>query len=290
MLIFRTADGSLIIDASPSANAALDADTVELVQQIVRTANLHLRVTTTNSTCQAVGVDPATLKRTKIIVEFLPSKDHMRNHKYVHAWTQPGVPDKIFFDEGMLKRFKSIRNNSDAVEERNRIILFLAWKFVHELSHLGFRWKHGQRCKSPPEFHGESGEYVETAMLGGLAGFIFSGANEWNGDQEVSGLVLTRSHRSRKRNHRVLESFIKNVLAQVESSEPVLNDLYPVRVEDSREIRLEGGEHLCSGAAGNDGDDEGTEETDEHLLGVGEHFSEASCGTHEFYLPTGTQE
>jgi hypothetical protein len=63
----------------------------------------------------------------------------------------------------------------------------------------------------------------------------------------------------------------------------MLNDLYPVRVEDSNEIRLEGEEYLCSGSPGNDCDDEleGSEEMGEHLLGK---------QTHQFYLPTGTQD
>jgi hypothetical protein len=84
-----------------------------------------------------------------------------------------------------------------------------------------------------------------------------------------------------------MESFIKNVFTQVESAEPVLNDLYPVRVEDRREIRLVAGEQLCSGSAGNAGDDAGAVETGE-MLGICEFFSEASCGTH--HLPTGTNE
>ena len=98
-------------------------------------------------------------------------------------------------------RYRKIWNldSEDSSQERRRIELIVAWKIIHELTHLGFSWANGgytadgTKILTPAKYGFESGEFVEQAMLGGLASFLFDGiSNQWNGTQKVIGLCITK--------------------------------------------------------------------------------------------------
>ena len=98
-------------------------------------------------------------------------------------------------------RYNKIWDDAASIPERRRIELIVAWKIIHELSHLGFTWSlpngrfspDGSLIISPEQFGHESGEFLEQKMTDGTAGFLFNGTtNKWNGSQEIVSLCITK--------------------------------------------------------------------------------------------------
>ena len=162
--------------------------------------------------------------------------------RYAHAWILPSDTNTIYIDKCLLIRYESILNDvgPEASAERERIEVFVAWKLIHELAHLGFRWANGDDQTTPVRFDCEAGEHVEKAVFGGVTGFIFDkvGGKRWSGCQEVTGLIV----RTQKTYSQVDEDYIQLISTQCKRKHPDTRSFLPVQL-------LPRGSRLCQSEA-----------------------------------------
>jgi hypothetical protein len=131
----------------------------------------------------------------------------------------------------LLSRYEALYGvaGPEAEMERWRIEILFAWKLIHEVAHLGFRWKHGADAKTPANYGEDSREYVERAAFGGITGLMFEkvkGATRWNRSRKVAGLIVCVGCKS----FQVDEAHIRLVAAESQRARPVFDDLLPVQL------------------------------------------------------------
>ena len=230
--------------ASFTSTAAVNSAEYKLVEASAKLANLLLSVVSVAREEIKIGVSSKGLKETPIKVEFHDPYTHFANEtkkgtnkklskseRYAHAWTAPPNHNTIFVDKGLLLRYEteSPKSGPEAQLERDRIEYFLAWKLLHELAHLGFRWANGQEAITPAKFGKEAGRYVETSINHGPLGLIFhkKGNALWNGSQGIVGLFVARSGGSPQR---VREEYIQHVCRESRLALPKVCTLLPIEL------------------------------------------------------------
>ena len=230
--------------ASFTSTAAVNSAEYKLVEAAGKIANLLLSVGSVAREEIKIGVSSKKLEDTPIKVEFHDPYTYFANERkkgtnqklskserYAHAWTAPPNHNTIVVDKGLLRRFEtvSLRSGPEAQLERDRLEYFLAWKLLHELAHLGFRWANGQEANTPADFGEEAGEFVETSINHGPLGVIFHKKENalWNGSQGIVGLFIACSRGSPQR---VREEYIQHVCKESRLALPKVCTLLPIEL------------------------------------------------------------
>jgi hypothetical protein len=156
----------------------------------------------------------------------------------------------LYVDSGFLKRYKMISKDKGSEDEMGRIEVLVAWKIIHELAHLAFRWEHGEDKATPKKLGYEAGEYVEKRIMDGLGGFIYSGDGQWTGEQKILGLykavsTLTVVKKGKKAwkylPFRITDWYIRLACQECLKSDcPVIKKLVDVEVEGNAFVERPG--------------------------------------------------
>jgi hypothetical protein len=214
---------------SGAANTAKSS----LVDSATKIANNYMTVPRLHGLLKEFGVTARRMKKVKLIFEdphnaFKSEKSV--SDRYAHSWIFPDQPYTIFADSNLLSRYEAVFGitGPEAEAERTRIEILFAWKLIHEVVHLGFRWLNGPNAVTPEKYGRESGEYVENAVFGGITGFVFAsvGNSRWNGSQKVVLLIVSVGRKT----FEVDETYLRLVSAESKRDHPVFDTLLPVQM------------------------------------------------------------
>ena len=151
----------LILKHTTSDNA--DPDALLLAAKIAQIVNAYLSIPILHEAETTVGVTAADMQ-TRIRLEFKCAWTRFAKEKeYGYACIEKHIGDVVYIDVSFLIRWKNASS-----EEQRRIELLIGWKVIHELAHLGYRWRHGQTAETPEKFGYDAGDFVEEKMLAGL--------------------------------------------------------------------------------------------------------------------------
>ena len=267
----------LILKHTTSDNA--DPDAPLLAAEIAQIVNAYLSIPIVHEAETAVGVTAADMQR-KIRLEFKCAWTRFaKDREHGYAWIEKHIGDVVYIDVSFLTRWKNA-----SLEERRRIELLIGWKVIHELAHLGYRWRHGQTAETPEKFGYDAGDFVEEKMLGGLAGIIFGGSSsKWDGTQEVLGLCITRGLCRAKPGKRriggpltteISEDYVRRAHEVCASEVPAIRLLLPVDCSGCRCVATATRHLLSSPAADSSSttsgsDEEGGPDSDEPIVPYG---------------------
>ncbi len=229
-----------------------------LSDHTVRVVNTFLQDKSVFKGLEAVGLKPKHLEN-PIHIQFEYSRQYFKNFKktgsssrrhctkrkrvdkYAFSWVDPKVNlQTIFIDAAFLGRYTKIYQRKGSDDEIHRIVVLLAWKVLHELGHLAYRWENGPSSHTPITFNnGESGEYVEKIFLGhGTSGFAYHSSNQWNGSQHINGLLISNPTANSFESYRVTDEYVKRAWDASLDLTPLAPGLFPVLKEPF--VRVEG--------------------------------------------------
>ena len=224
-----------------------DALEQQLLKAAFRIANCFASCQSIHAILQRAGVSAKILRKSKLIVKFLNPLESFRNddNKYAYSWVDPDLFDlyTVVIDSAILKRYRTLATNGGlaARTEMNWIELFVAIKLLHELAHLGFRWTHSDLMVDGNTLDninvGETGNYFQRLAFGGVAGFVYSGSNAWDGSQKFVCILID--------GFRVRKVYMESVCAECKKTIPDMTDLVPAAVL-GRQFRGERNEHIMS--------------------------------------------
>ena len=133
------------------------------------------------------------------------------DNRYAYSWIDQDLhgPSTIVFDQGFLTRYQALAvepdSNKEAKNEMTLIEAFLGMKTVHEEGHIAFRETFPERIvddRTPPGVNcGETGNFLEANLFGGVTGFAFKGKGQWSGSPgqqivglHVNGVMITKKY------------------------------------------------------------------------------------------------
>ena len=127
------------------SSAAENTAKSSLINAATKIANNYMTIPLLNSWLKQFGVTTTRIKQ--VILKFEDPYDTFKSwrmsERYAHSWIFPDQLSIIFFDLNLLSRYEALYGiaGPEAEAERSRIEVLFGWKLIHEVVHLGFRWK-----------------------------------------------------------------------------------------------------------------------------------------------------
>jgi hypothetical protein len=228
----------------------------QLLTSAFSIANVFMSVPNARDWLNCVGVTAVALRRFPhrgIFVDpYECFKDHEENDQYAYAWVNQLLHGHhtIAFDLGLLKRFRELSgiDTPEAKQERDLIIVFLGMKTIHEGSHLGFRDTYPDLLiygRTPKGMHGgETGNFVELHIFGGVVSFGYRGEGRWDGSQKIIGLFIN--------GRKISQCYIVDLISECAKRKPDPVRILPV-IMGAAQYKLGTDERIQSAAAADDG-------------------------------------